>query len=169
MQAESRVTPRRADATPVGTQEFFVLSGAEVSRAVRRTSPGNYALGYFDGSSFTAFYVGRSDSDLGASLLAWVDVPSRPRRRSAAPRNPWSSTRRGLPSLGTRTLGHITVGEDSSYTHFAFCYAASAAAAFDRECQDYHELGGSEGLDNPRHPEPPDDTPWTCPIAGAPT
>jgi hypothetical protein len=139
-----------------------------IGDAVSETSPGNYVLGYFDGSSFAAFYVGRSDSDVSASLQAWVGAPSRPRRHGPSPHAPWRSRSGPLPGLGTRALGRIAVGLDTGYTHFAFCYAPSAIAAFERQCRDYHALGGGERLDNQRHPQPPPDSPWACPVDGRP-
>jgi len=147
--------------------EFHLLCDQAITEAVSETSPGNFALGYFDGSDFTAFYVGRSDSDLGARLHDWVGAPSRPRRYESSPYAPWRSRSGPLPGLGTRALGHIPVGIDTAYTHFAFCYAPSAIVAFERECRDYHELGGSDGLDNPGHPQPPPGRPWACPVDGS--
>ena len=41
---------------------------------------------------------------------------------------------------------------DSSYTRFAFSYARSAEAAFEKECRNYHDFGGSDSLDNEAHP-----------------
>lgn len=145
---------------------FHALSDRAIADAVGETSPGNYALGYLDGSTFAVFYVGRSDSDVNASLHAWVDTPSRPRRHRSSSHAPWR-LRSGPPvGLGTRALGRTAVGIDTSYTHFAFCYAPSAIAAFERECRDYHDLGGSENLDNHRHPEAPQGTPCACPVHG---
>jgi hypothetical protein len=43
---------------------------------------------------------------------------------------------------------------DSSYTRFAFSYARSAAAAFEEECRNYQDFGGSAGLDNESVPRP---------------
>ena len=43
-------------------------------------------------------------------------------------------------------------GVDSSYTRFAYSYAISAAAAFEKECRNYDEFGGSGGLDNAARP-----------------
>jgi hypothetical protein len=160
--------PCRRDG-PMGAlsvERIHVLCERAIADAVRETSPGNYSLGYIDGSAFRAFLVGRSDSDVSASLRAWVGAPSRPRRLGSSPRAPWHSRSDPLPGLGTRALGHIAVGLDTGYTHFAFCYAPSAIAAFERECRDYHGLGGSEGLDNRRHPEPPLDKRSTCPVYG---
>jgi hypothetical protein len=48
---------------------------------------------------------------------------------------------------------------DGRYTHFEFSYAASAEQAFERECCNYHDFGGSYGLDNERHPVPADEAP----------
>jgi len=147
---------RDGRALELGTRRFHALSDGSIAGAVGETSPGNFALGYLDGADFTVFYVGRSDSDVSASLHAWVDAPSCPPRRRAAPHAPWH--------VGTRALGPTSADIDTAYTHFAFCYAPTAIAAFERECRDFHELGGTNGLDNPRHPEPPQGSPWACPM-----
>jgi hypothetical protein len=157
---------RRDPASAPSVGRFHALSERAIDAAVRETSPGNYALGYFDGSSFTVFYVGRADADLNASLHAWVGAPSRPRRHASSPRAPWRSRSGPLADLGTHALGHIAVGLDTGYTHFSFSYADSAFAAFERECRDYHGLGGCDGLDNPQHPEPPASR-WACPVHGS--
>lgn len=154
-----------ASAPSVG--RFHALSERAIDEAVRETSPGNYALGYLDGSTFTVFYVGRSDADLNASLHAWVGAPSRPRRHASSPRAPWRSRSGPLADLGTHALGHIAVGLDTGYTHFSFSYAHSAFAAFERECRDYHGLGGCDGLDNRHHPEPLPASRWACPVHGS--
>jgi hypothetical protein len=65
---------------------------------------------------------------------------------------------------------HAWVGRDghfSRYTHFAFCYALSAEAAFHVECASYHDFGGSYGLDNERHPAPTRDAAWHCPASAS--
>lgn len=156
----------RAGALALGMGRLHALSEGAIAAAVSETSPGNFALGYFEGTSFTVFYVGRSDSDVSACLQAWVGAPSCPRSHASPSHAPWRSRPVPLHGLGTRALGRTPFGIDTAYTHFAFCYAPSAIAAFERECRDYHELGGSEGLDNPRHPEPPPDSPWACPVHG---
>ena len=46
------------------------------------------------------------------------------------------------------------IGVDSSYTRCAYSYAASAEAAFEKECRNYHDFGASHGLDNQVHPVP---------------
>jgi hypothetical protein len=43
---------------------------------------------------------------------------------------------------------------ESSYTRFAYSYASSAEAAFEKECRNYDDFGGSAGLDNEAHPDP---------------
>lgn len=86
-------------------------------------------------------------------------------------------------SAGNYLLGHTRKGEfkvqyvgrsDSDlnkrlkehvgdYWSFKFCYASSPKAAFERECEDYHDNGGADKLDNKFHPGRPDDTDWKCP------
>ena len=147
-----------------GVMRFHALSERAIDDAVVSTSPGSFTLGYLDGDAFVAFYVGRSDADVRASLHAWVGAPSQPRPRRRSPCAPWRS--RSGPPVGTRSFVHTGVGIDTAYTHFTFCYAPTAIAAFEKECRDYHELGGNESLDNDRHPEPGRDSPWSCPLHG---
>lgn len=54
------------------------------------------------------------------------------------------------------------VGE--KYQEFKFIYATSPKAAFEKECQNFHDFGGSESLDNDIHPDRPANTGWKCPI-----
>ncbi len=54
------------------------------------------------------------------------------------------------------------VGE--SYKRFKFSYATSPKAAFEKECENYHDFGGVEGnLDNKIHPDRPKNAGWKCP------
>jgi len=47
---------------------------------------------------------------------------------------------------------------------FEYSYATSSQAAFDKEWENYHDFGGSEGkLKNDRHPQRPDNSKWKCP------
>jgi len=55
------------------------------------------------------------------------------------------------------------VGESARYKVFLFTYASSAKAAFEKECEDFHDFGGTEHLDNPGHPQRSDGTDWLCP------
>lgn len=53
--------------------------------------------------------------------------------------------------------------QQSRYRAFVFHYAPSPRAAFDKECEDFHDLGGTERLDNVGHPTRPATTDWLCP------
>jgi hypothetical protein len=130
-----------------------VLTDDAVESAVTERAPGNFALGYRVGGAFKVFYVGRSDSDLRRRLREWVDVPSRFDRYDGASRAAWAlrggSTRsrsQRNPALGS------ALAADSRYTHFAFSYAASAAAAFAKESRNFADFGGCVHLDNGAHP-----------------
>lgn len=48
----------------------------------------------------------------------------------------------------------------TKWPHFKFSYAASAKAAFEKECDNYHDF---DPPDNFTHPERPQDTNWQCP------
>ena len=50
------------------------------------------------------------------------------------------------------------------YKKFKYSYATSPKDAFEKECQNYHDFGGSVSLHNKYHPDRPDDTNWKCPI-----
>lgn len=45
-------------------------------------------------------------------------------------------------------------------TQFKFSYANSAQAAFEKECNTYHDFSPN---DNDYHPLPPEKTTWNCP------
>ena len=49
------------------------------------------------------------------------------------------------------------------YTAFLFSYGASSRAAFDKECENFHDFGRTERLDNVGHPQRPAQTEWLCP------
>jgi hypothetical protein len=55
---------------------------------------------------------------------------------------------------------------ESGYTRFAYSYAASADAAFEKECRNYHDFGGTDGLDNPVHPVPASGSAAACLVHG---
>ena len=132
----------------------YPLNDEAIDAMVSRTLPGNYALGYMDGPTFTVFYVGRSDSDVKRRLHEWVGTPSRYERYAPSIRAAWGSRpRRHLPQ-GVPVLDRVGMGVESSYTRFAYSYAPSAQAAFEKECRNYHDFGGSEGLDNEGCPAP---------------
>lgn len=50
------------------------------------------------------------------------------------------------------------------YKKFKFSYATSPKAAFEKECQNYHDFGESDKLANKSHPQRPDVTNWKCPV-----
>lgn len=49
------------------------------------------------------------------------------------------------------------------YLKFKFSYATSPKAAFEKECKNFHDFGGTEKLDNDIHPDRPDNSEWKCP------
>jgi hypothetical protein len=130
----------------------YPLSHETIDQIVSRTSPGNYALGYMDGTTFMVFYVGRSDSDVKQRLHDWVDAPSRSRKYAPSAKAAYGYRHRGPLPLGVPALDRVGIGVDSSYTRFAFSYARSAEAAFEKECRNYHDFGGSDVLDNEADP-----------------
>lgn len=145
----------RARRFPMGSLQMngsYPLTDAAIDDVLTRSSPGNYALGYMDGSTFMVFYVGRSDSDVRHRLHDWVGAPSHYDQYAPAARAAWSVARGAVLPLDVPTQGRVGNGVDSSYTHFAYSYASSAEAAFEKECRNYDEFGGSDGLDNTAPP-----------------
>ena len=53
------------------------------------------------------------------------------------------------------------VGE--KYKRFKYSYATSPKAAFEKECINYHDFGGSQSLHNKIHPDRPAGSGWKCP------
>ena len=131
----------------------YPLSDAAIDRAVTRTSPGNYALGYMDGHTFEVFYVGRADADLRRRLHEWVDRPSRCETYPSPAKASWQVHRRGPLPCDVPALGRVSSAE-TSYTHFAYRYARSAQEAYAREWRNYDAFGGCHGLDNQTAPNP---------------
>jgi hypothetical protein len=142
-------TARFATMRSLGMSGSYPLSDQGIDETLTRISPGNYALGYMDGDSFTVCYVGRSDSDLRSRLHEWVGRPSRYDRYAPASKAPWASRpKRLMPwGLGAPALGRVGSAE-SSYTRFAYSYAPSAEAAFEKECRNYEDFGSRGELDN---------------------
>jgi len=64
--------------------------------------------------------------------------------------------------LNSRLKDHAAAGK---YTHFKAGYHSTAKAAFQKECQLYHDFGGSDSLDNKAHPARPKNTSHSCPVA----
>jgi hypothetical protein len=143
------------DRSSASSTRPHLLTHAAIDAAVKATSAGSFALGYLDGAEFRVFYVGRADQDTNEQLHEWVDKPSRARRHVSSAKAPWGTRARGRYGAAP-SLDRVGVGADTAYTHFAFRYARSPAAAFDHETRDYHTFGGSDCLDNERHPVAPD-------------
>lgn len=53
------------------------------------------------------------------------------------------------------------------YERFKFSYADTVVEAYNKECQNYHDFGGSEGwLVNKVHPAKPEGYKGNCPVCG---
>ncbi len=52
---------------------------------------------------------------------------------------------------------------DGKHAAFKYSYASSPKAAFERECINYHDFGGSNSLENAVHPDRPAGSGWRCP------
>jgi hypothetical protein len=146
---------RRFPMGPLQMSGAFPLDDEVIDEMVSRTAPGNYALGYMDDDTFVVFYVGRSDSDVRGRLHEWVGAPSPDGRHAPSAQAAWGLHQRAGFPVPTPRLGRVGVGVDSGYTRFAYSYAASAEAAFEKECRNYDDFGGCGGLDNPARPVSP--------------
>ena len=51
-------------------------------------------------------------------------------------------------------------------THFKYSIAKSVKEAFEKECRNYHDFGGSTKLHNKNHPDKPNGTKYKCPVEG---
>ena len=51
-------------------------------------------------------------------------------------------------------------------THFMHCIAKTKKEAFEKECRNYHDFGGSDYLNNDIHPATPAGTTYKCPVEG---
>lgn len=54
------------------------------------------------------------------------------------------------------------VGE-TSHSQFKYSYATSKKAAFEKECENYHDFGENNKLENEIHPDRSLNTAWKCP------
>ena len=144
---------------PLGSLQMsgsYPLTEQAIDEALTRTSPGNYALGYMDRGTFIVSYVGRSDSDVKQRLHEWVGAPSDFERYAPSTKAPWGVRQLRLSPLATPFLGRVGSCADTSYTRFAYSYAPSADAAFEKECRNYEDFGCSNGLDNRARPVAPE-------------
>lgn len=147
----------------MANRRLLRLTHKTIDEQVGRGSAGTYALGFVVEGAFVPFLVGRSDSDVNGRLHAWVGVDGHSTRFGPITKAAFGSRRRRSSPWGEPALAPVGICVDAGYTHFEFVYAASAEAAFLAECERYHELGGSSGLDNERHPAPPQGADCTCP------
>ncbi len=53
---------------------------------------------------------------------------------------------------------------NEKYSAFKFSYATSPKDAFEKECNNFHDFGGVESLDNKIHPDRPKNANWKCPV-----
>jgi hypothetical protein len=129
-------------------ERSYPLEADTVDEIVSRHAPGNYALGYLEGATFTVFYVGHSDSDVWHSLRAWVGRPSHPERHGSA--MPASRGCRTLRRTPWDALLPMSVGSDapSPYTRFAYNYARPPDAPFATGPRGFDELCGRLGRGN---------------------
>jgi hypothetical protein len=126
-----------------------------IEAVIQRRTPGNYALGHMVDGTFMVFYVGRSDRDLRAKLRQWVGAPSHSESFAAASRAPWGGPQQRFLPLVAPALLRVNSAADDGYTCFAFSYAASPTAAFQKQCRNYDDFGRSTRLDNRSAPQPP--------------
>jgi hypothetical protein len=129
----------------------YPLSDAAIDEVLKRTSPGNYALGYMDGDAFDVFYVGRSDSDVRRCLHEWVGMPNRYENYASPAKAAWGVRRHAQLPVDAPALGRVGNAE-SGYTRFAYSYACSAEEAYAKEWRNFDSFGGSRGLDNEIQP-----------------
>ena len=61
--------------------------------------------------------------------------------------------------VGGRLSSHI----GKKYSEFKYSYATSPKAAFEKECENYHDFGGNKKLHNEIHPDRPQNSSWKCP------
>jgi len=142
---------RNSTLRSLGMSGSYPLNDEAIDEALTRRSPGNYALGYMDGDTFMVFYVGRSASDVRQRLHEWVGMPSRGQRYTPQAKASWGVRRRRSFPVTAPALGAVANAE-TSYTRFAYSYASSAEVAFERECRNYDDFGGSRELDNEAPP-----------------
>jgi|SRR5690554_2076317 len=59
--------------------------------------------------------------------------------------------------------GRLKTWVGKEYKSFKYAYATSPKAAFTKECENYHDFGGKDKLDNKSHPDRPNGSGWKCP------
>ena len=129
----------------------YPLSDRAIDEVLMRTSPGNFALRFMDGDSFSVFFVGRSDYDVEECLHERVGMPSHSESFSSNAKASWAVHHRGPVPLDVPRNGCVG-NADSPYTHFAYSYSGSSIAAFAKECRNFEDFGGCWALDNQTEP-----------------
>jgi hypothetical protein len=132
----------------------YPLADDVIDDVIKRSSPGNYALGYMDGDRFSVFYVGRSDSDVRRRLHQWVGMPGRYDKYAAPAKASWGMQQRTRFPVDAPALARVG-NEASAYTRFAYSYAESVMEAYAKEWRNYQSFGGRHGLDNDHEPRSP--------------
>lgn len=52
---------------------------------------------------------------------------------------------------------------DKGYSKFKYSFATSPKSAFEKECNNFHDFGGTDKLHNTVHPDRPNGSGWKCP------
>lgn len=61
-------------------------------------------------------------------------------------------------NLGSRLKAWV----DKGFSKFKYSYATSPKAAFEKECNNFHDFGGTDKLQNKVHPDRPNGSNWKC-------
>lgn len=62
---------------------------------------------------------------------------------------------------------HDHVEENAKYKYFKFSYARTPKEAYEKECINFHDFGGTKSLENERHPDRPEGKgDYKCPVCG---
>lgn len=121
----------------LGMGQSYELSEEIINRIIEPNRIGNYAYGYLN--------------DSGSFIVKYVgrsdsDLQSR--------------IKHGLQD-------RLNDENCKKYERFKFSYASNVKEAYDKECRNYHDFGGEEGLlNNVRHPDKPDGEYYKCHICG---
>lgn len=60
--------------------------------------------------------------------------------------------------LNARLKAHV-----GKHPKFKYSYATSPKSAFEKECKNFHDFGGTDSLENDIHPDRPANSGWKCP------
>lgn len=121
----------------LGMGQSYELSEEIINQIIEPNRIGNYAYGYLN--------------DSGSFIVKYVG-------RSDS----------DLQSRIKHGLQDRLIDEScKKYERFKFSYAYSVKEAYDKECRNYHDFGGDEGLlNNVKHPDKPAEQDYKCPICG---